>query len=455
MTQIETRDTTPTGCTTCSGLGEPYRIARTTSYSYRDPAYDRWTRTFEGFRKVTVRRGDETAVTVTTNWFSECLNDRFDARPDDTADVPSLRCEWTSDRDFRAPANGLPTLIERFAPDPRGGPSRYLWTKQFYYTVLEMYGDTQKYADDLRVAGFTYPFLISTTFYDPTQPTSDAGSLAGGPGADRQPNARFQAGARTTAQRLQRDYDGNLVMPEDDGLGVGADTQTVTVFANDDSAQVNPPPTGDALPLSCNADWECKPTYVLTYGRYADGGSVPVRKLRFHYELPNNTGAITETAGFQNVVTNLDRHHAAGGAVAPSPPNQSGLGWVVLSASAYDNLGNLSQAIRGPNMTTPECVTISYDAAYQHLGATVRRFVAGCGGASVDSALAFDRGFGVQTGSVSLALGRTMTALDPFGRPLRIFRPAETDPTQTTLAVTIAYPHELGPGSLRHRGPGR
>jgi hypothetical protein len=40
VTDIETRDTTPTGCTTCSGLGEPYGIARETSYSYRDPAYD-------------------------------------------------------------------------------------------------------------------------------------------------------------------------------------------------------------------------------------------------------------------------------------------------------------------------------------------------------------------------------------------------------------------------------
>lgn len=122
VTQIWTQDTS-----TVNGnpIGHPYDFQRTVEYSYRDPAYDRWTRAFSGFRKVRERVGGESAVTETTYWFGACQNDRLSREGETPPSVPEITCPETSDDDFSKHRTGRPIRVDRFIPaipGPQGGP---------------------------------------------------------------------------------------------------------------------------------------------------------------------------------------------------------------------------------------------------------------------------------------------------------------------------------------------
>src|SRR5262249_32038188 len=146
---------------------------------YQDPAYDRWSRSFAGFRKVISRVGDEVGQTATSYWFGPCQNNRLNASLPSAPSVPL--CPNGSDDDPYASLSGqavrvdrgklglFPTGIEwRGHSRPlrnEGGPAEYLWTRIYSYA-----SPSTLFTRDDRHVTFSYPTKIDTYLYDDTKP---------------------------------------------------------------------------------------------------------------------------------------------------------------------------------------------------------------------------------------------------------------------------------------------
>jgi hypothetical protein len=97
--QIVTQDNYSAGDNN-TPLKNPYLFKRKAQYFYQNPAYDRWSRSFAGFRKVIAHYGDEKATTVTMYWFGPCQNNRLDNRPPWALNTP-LCSEGSDDNDHK------------------------------------------------------------------------------------------------------------------------------------------------------------------------------------------------------------------------------------------------------------------------------------------------------------------------------------------------------------------
>jgi RHS repeat-associated protein len=458
VTNIRTTANTASGTT----LAAPYNVDRETSYTYRDPAYDRWQQRFDGFRTVLVRNSGDAAVTEYTYWYGACHNDRFWAHPGDTNDNPSWRCFQTSDDEFPYLAIYRHPELRRIVyyipgtPGVQGEPDKYLWTQDFSFTPTHLY-----FGDD-RSVWFQAPASVRTHILHPDYPVIhgplQSNALGGDPWASNSPYQSFPVPDwRVLVREFQYDRFGNLVWTRDEGDAEGAlkpDTRTLTILSDQELIE----PLHVALNLTCTADWQCNPKFITTFGW--DTNAVPVtqppthvQKVRLRYEgYPATSGDVTEVAGFQNPLYGfppaLNRHHAAAGAaVAPLPPDHSTqTGWHTFASASYDTFGNVVQSVHGPNTQTPVCTSFVYDAAYHELPAAVLHYTNGCVSAAVGTYMMFDRGFGVPTRTTSDALGVWTTDLDEFGRPIVLHAPAPDapDPTVTTLAARIEY-RDSGP----------
>ncbi|MCW5831287.1 MAG: hypothetical protein KIS78_02370 [Labilithrix sp.] len=419
-------------------LADPYRFRRTISYGYLDPAYDRWTRTFSGFRKVAVNVGDESAVTLTTNWFGACQNDTFYNVPGDSTDVAGHRCAYTSDDDPAKARTGRPVRVDRFipgVPGPQGAPEKWLWSRTYRWTDAP-----PPIVAEERSVHFAYLGEVETTIYDDAIPVQPGVLTPGSNGDDPVESSPTQAGSKRLLRRTGYDRNGNLVRVEDEGLVDEADTATVIVYSQADPGAE---PPNDPVPLACSDRWVCNPTYVTVFGRPAGAPAAYARErhVRLTYELPQNSGGVSETAAF----VALGSPALVRQAPAPYPPGASGGGWRVLATAAYDAIGNVTQSVAGPSSAAPECKTFLYDEPYQHLPAGVQEHWDGCGSASLNTATIFDRGFGRVVAVVEPTMAMTSFALDRFGRTEQVYYPDRDGPTGfTSLGVATTY-HDVAP----------
>jgi hypothetical protein len=106
VTEIDLKDT---GQALGAALAQPYGISRTTHYSYRNPAYDLWTRGFRGFRRV--RTEQPSGETLETRyWFGDCDTGRIE--------IPSLTntkdCSATSDDHADKAFSGIAIRTDRY-----------------------------------------------------------------------------------------------------------------------------------------------------------------------------------------------------------------------------------------------------------------------------------------------------------------------------------------------------
>ena len=461
VTQIVTQDSYHAG----GNLNEPqisapYQFKRKARYLYQNPAYDRWSRSFAGFRKVVARYGEEQATTATTYWFGPCQNNGLGARLATAPDLPL--CPKGSDDEDQKSLTGRVVRIDRGndllsafplysniddREPPRNEGPKLLWTRTFGYSSSVLFD-----RPDRRVS-FSYPGQIDTYLYDDAQPTKPGGETPSPTGGDALENPAHQKGIRKHLSR-QVEYDGRgtqrrvtdrgAVKDEDSRPADRADATTITLFSSHD-------PSGSqalSAPLPCTPDWQCLPDYISIWEpQPTRTGNDPDKLLRKSHFTYTATRDIRSVEGWLDVPAKpLERHHPAGaGGMAPEPPGQSlGRGWHTFATLSYDTWNNLIQTVGGqsPGGSPPRCTTIVYDTPYQHLPSIMRDFKDGCSGSALTTQSVFDRGFEQVVSSVSPNGGVSEIRHDHFGRPIELYLPdpgAVAGTQKPVLAATIAY----------------
>ena len=462
VTQVVTQDSYHAGGDLNDPLiSDPYSFKRKAQYLYQNPAYDRWSRSFAGFRKVIAHYGDEAATTVTTYWFGPCQNNGLNARLPGSPDIPL--CPGGSDDDDYKSLTGRVVRIDRgneflsvFPVDRSALTERaeHLWTKTFNYRSATLFDRA-----DRRVT-FSYPGQIDTYLYDDAQPTQPGGQISPSiAGADPFQGAAHQNGIRKHLTRLfQYDDRGNLQRVTDRGAVKDgdskpsdvADVTTITLFSPQDAFDPDGPGSSEdtSAVLPCSSDWQCLPVYVSIWEPQSTVlGNNPdklLRKSRYRYSA---SGDVQSVEGWLDAPAQaLERHHPSGNnSIAPQPAGQSiNRGWHTLATLSYDAWGNVTQTMSGQSAggSPASCTATGYDDAYQHLPRVVRRFTNGCAGSALSTNVVFDRGFGQVVASTAPDGGSSELRYDQFGRPLEVYLPnpdAVSGAQTSVLAATIAY----------------
>ena len=471
VTQVVTQDSSHTDNLT-SDLPAPYKFKRKAQYFYQNPAYDRWSRSFAGFRKVGVRYGDESAMTVSTHWFGPCQNNELNARLPGAVDIPL--CQDGSDDDIFKALAGVVVRIDRgnFSSllNTEDDRSKLLWTKIFNYAnyplslrirglVMADFGPYHDPGGDRNV-WFAYPSFIETYLYDETKPRQPGGTYYYALGGDPIEKAPHQKDIRKhTLQKVDYDDKGNLIRTTDWGAIKDDDSKptdeaeptTTTLFTSADPSDsailpggISPPP-----PLSCTSEWQCKPNYVSIWeltqiDRFGEVFANLLRKSHFSY---TENGDVQYVDGWLDApIELLNRHHPAGiSSTAPQTAGQSrSRGWHRLAILAYDAWGNVIQTASGQSAdgSIPGCTSIGYDTPYQHLPSSVRNYTEGCDGPALETQSVFDRGFQKVVSRIAPNGSFSEIHYDPFGRPIEVFLPnpdVSPDIQKPVSAATITY----------------
>ncbi|WP_027156688.1 RHS repeat-associated core domain-containing protein [Methylobacter luteus] len=480
VTQTVTQDSYHAGGdSNAKQVSEPYQFRRKAQYIYRDPAYDRWSRTLAGFRKVVTRSGDEPAETATTYWFGPCQNNGLNARLPGREDTP-LCSEGSDDEDDKS-WTGRIVRIDRgklkLFPETaewgrriEDGKPGHLWTKIFNYTNTTLFPlNAQR---DRRVT-YSYAAKNDTYLYDDAQPVTAGAHYPSETGGDSKDDAPHQEGIRKHLTRLveydnwgtiKRVIDKGVVVKDEDSAE-DPDETTITLFSSKDASNPNGPENsslGTPGPIPCTSDWQCLPDFVSIWQPDPGYPDKLLRKSRITYE-PVTKDVKSIQGWLDKSSIPLGRHHPAGNnRTAPNPAGQSlDSGWHNLATLSYDAWGNVIQTASGqsPGGSPPSCIATVYDEPYQHLPNVVRQFKNGCGSAALETRSVFDRGFEQAVNSIAPNGSTSEIRFDPFGRPKEIYLP---DPDATNqppiLAGQIFYRDDkpLSYIDVRHIvGPGK
>lgn len=195
-----------------------------------------------------------------------------------------------------------------------------------------------------------------------------------------------------------------------------------------------------AVGPTCNEHWVCNQDFVTTWA--AARPLWPKRQLQYVRD-PSN-GDVLSVKGKLESFAELERHPAPGQSAAPRPPGQASAGWRTLATYTYDPLGNVKQSVGGEfgSASGPAaCTAVTYDSAYAQFPSLVRRYTSGCGSASLDTSLVYDRGAESVVATEEPSGARSERILDPYGRPRQVFvsEPDAADPSFTILAATLSY----------------
>jgi RHS repeat-associated protein len=439
VTKIVTQDSFHAGSApNVKNLVIPYQFNRKVEYFYQNPAYDRWSQSFSGFRKVGVRHGDEKATTVTTYWFGPCQNNLLGVRLQGRRDIPL--CPEGSDDEVDKSRTGRIIRIDRslnFGPtgltEPGFTGSVYveqpqtlLWTKTFNYSAINNIFNQR---NPERHVTFTYPEFIDTYLYDDKKPVLFGGQnlQAAAKGGDPIQYAGIQPGIRKhIRQVVEYDKQGTLIKITDNGAlkeedGNPKDTTTVTLFSSNEPSSPNTPSD-----IHCNSDWQCLPNYVSIWEPQAQDKRFPddfANLLRKSHVIYNTTGDVKFVDGWLENAQLLQRHHPTGDkSIAQNPAGQSLVrGWHRLSSLYYDNWGNIVATKGGesPGGSPPSCTTVTYDEPYKQLQNITRSFKDGCEGTALETQSHFHRGFEQVDYSIQPNGKYTSIFFDAFGRPIK------------------------------------
>ncbi len=412
--------------TQTSKLLDPLRLDRRTTYSYRDAAYDNWSRSLVGFRQVDVKAGDQPAVTRTTYWYGPCQQ-------------PSIvqACLDGSDDDPQGPITGLPVRVDRIVPgaDPYAA-SKILSSTEYFYEVRTLFDRNR----DVRTG-----FLVGREVreYDASKPFGDGPTGSGG-GGDIIVHSPVQAGVVPVAENSRFDDNGNLVMHRSlgrsrDGVNTGIsspaslDPVAVVWFGSDSGYDL-------PGPYKCDPDlWICyQGAVTYTTDRGADHGYQTLRRERFGYTRQGDLAF--EEYWLNPAYPHLARRHADGAEVAPLPSGlTSGSGWRRTMGYSFDETyGGIKLEVRSGEPT--QCTTYDWDPAFRQLVAVTSEHFSGCSGNALVKRTDYDRAFATVALAVDQTGQITRVQLDPFGRPVNIDLPMPDGALgATTSSISFAY----------------
>ena len=473
VTRITTQDSYDAGgdLNDPSTLAPPYQFKRKAEYFYQNPAYDRWARSFIGFRKVVAHYGDQDATTATTYWFGPCQNNLMTPIAKVSSDI--LLCQEGSDDDDDKSRSGRIVRVDRgnqllnYFDSPFSRLQRplevprLLWTKTLSYSTNTL---LQSPNGERRVA-FSYPSQIDTFLYEETQPTKPGETLlteVQARGGDSIEGPAHQIGVRKhTTRGFDYDVQGTLVriidkgaVKDEDSVG-DADTVTMTLISSDDASGSLP----SGLQL-CKSDWRCLPNYISVWQPQSNSADLLLRKSHFTYTA---SGDVESIQGWLTKAPQpLERHHSRSDRdTAPVPPGQTP-GWHTIAAMNYDLWGNVTRTVGGHSVggSPPTCADVIYDPPYQQLPQSVKQYVSGCAGLVLETRAVFDRGLEQVVVSTPPNGRSSEVHLDPFGRPQQVLLPNPDAPFGSlvpVLAATVSYNDRkpLSSVDIRHIvGPG-
>lgn len=415
---VDARTATGTGTTP-----EPYRIDRRTTYDYADPAYDPWSRSFVGFRKVRVKEGFDQSITETTYWFGPCQRG-------------VKQCAESSDDEPWKALSGRAVRVDRLVPE-----ALHQRAERLLSTTLYEYANDSLFQTPDQTVRYAYARTIDTYLYDAEAPFASGGSFVSVANGDHRTAPATQPGRAHVRETVEMDGNGNLVKRVSEGR-----------LREDGSG--NPGVDGRitrAAVVGCNRSWQC---LTRTETISADPVLGEPRTMRYSYDaLGRMTLAEVDLKGSLP----LDRHHeVAGASIAPPPATASTSGWTKVLSLAYDAFGNPTRIENGG--AAASCVTVTYDAPYAQLPQTTESHTSGCSSRALSSSRVFHRGFGLIVAERSPTEGLTEIRLDAFGRPLSVDLPQPDSASVTAVqGLTFRY-HDQSPLSwvavARHTGSG-
>jgi RHS repeat-associated protein len=395
-----------------ASVPEPYRIERTTNYSYRDPVYDEWSRAFLGFRKVRTREGFDQSVTETTYWFGPCQRG---LKP----------CPQSSDDEEWKALIGKPVRVDRFVP----AFLRHQQAEKLLSTTLYEYSNDTLFSNlQDRSVRYSYADRVDTYLYDTSAPVVPGEVFHITTNGDDLIGPSSQQVREHLEQTYTMDRNGNLVKFTDEG--------------RPNETNLNPGRDGrytSTAEVHCTRDWQCLTDKVTITSDPVSGAA---RKSRYTYDaFGQMTMAERELTG----VEPLTRFHETPGApIAPAPVAASTPGWKRMATLDYDTFGNITRIV-GPG-AIPSCQTIRYDAPFSQFPEVTETRRNGCASSSVITVTReFDRGFGAVVTERSPNGGLTENKLDDFGRIVSVTWPQpDAAPLTSVPAMTFRY-HDQSP----------
>jgi RHS repeat-associated protein len=433
VTRVSVRDTaTALG----SPLQEPFRVARETRFAYRDPAYDVWTRSFKGFRRVRTTRSNGETI-QRWHWFTACESGSLE-----NGEQGQPSCADTSDKAADAAFVGLLVRLDRFFPGSGAErPTQWLSTKTFRYTI-----EPDPLINSTQVWRRADLDRLDEYLYDTTAEISRADTLSAPNTNQRAPEQPFRRVRLVTSMSYNTE---------------GSRTATAhcgrTNDAGDCGSLIDPEITQLGLPTTasgtwCRSDWRCQPTGVEIRERRKSSSGEPVttilRQHRFEYGPdPNGTDFNGDLINLYSQLlypglgglphyTSRDLTHGVG-----FPPSASTLvGERLVMTIRRDAFGTPTRVLGAQGPQQP-CVSYGLDPLFAQFNTTVTAYTgASCTGPTLEQEFAFDRGLG-QVTTILNQQRRTLETLeyDAFGRFHKRFAPHPDAPYATLLALQIDH----------------
>jgi Insecticide toxin TcdB middle/N-terminal region len=155
--------TTQTEATTVLG---PYRRSHVTNYSYRDPAYETWTRQFLGFREVS--REEEGRTTTAKYAFDPCYGEQYDVL---------TPCAGTSEVYANSGIRGLLTQVDVTRTTPTLGAATP-FTTTLYRSILHQTANVDGRTSFRSYSGGRDTYIFDTDIpYTNSTSTIDIGTV--------------------------------------------------------------------------------------------------------------------------------------------------------------------------------------------------------------------------------------------------------------------------------------
>lgn len=414
-----------------STVKAPYDFYRTTRFSYRNPTYDLWERSFKGFRIVRAE-APSGEITQTFYWFGECESGAI-----------SKACKEGSDDQDDKSAVGLPVRIDRFKQGSPHRPTEWLSTRTITYG-FGAHSSTVNGERSVRTATVSY---IDDHTYDTAEnvsvPPDDA---IRHPRADQ--TAPQQNGHAHVRREFRYDKSMNLTAVERDGLvediGLSAVEKKEPSIITEHS-----PPTG-----RCDETWACLATSTKVREVNLQGGETFLRRTTVIYEK----GVVRQLQAeldypFGSGPLGPQLYRSSLGVPQPSFAMMAKRPNVVLATFDLDEFGNAYRAL-GPAGRSQPCARMTYDGAYMQFPAMVANSIeGGCAGPMLRSEMTYDRGLNSPISALSEAGALVTYVYDAFGRTSKVFRPAPgAGPYATELAIWIEhFSHDKLPWTRVHR----